>query len=907
MIRRPVRLLLYGAAVLIFALILGRIAARLYTDALWFQSVGYGSVFWTRLAVNAVVRTVTAGIAAALVGLNLWVVTRQIGPVHVRRRYGNLEIAEKIPAGYVAALVVAVAVLAGWWLSGLQFDPATMLHTAAWTRRGSWGLADPVFGRDLTFYVFTLPILYRGIDLLLLGLIWSMALVALGYVLIGAVRWRDSRLEADDNARMHFVVLVAGLIVVVGLRYWIGRYGLLLDGTGFGGALGYTDVHARLPAQRALAGLSLLTAAALLYGARRGTWLPPLVAVGALLLAAVLAGRLYPSMVQKFRVEPNQLAREAPYIRWNLDFTRSAYGLGSVRRMPLPFQPRHLPPDEALHPWLQRLPLWDPAPLRANFNERQARYRYYQFPDVDFDRYGPRGAAEQVAIAVREFDPQGLPEDARTWQTLHLNPKYLRGAGAVVAPAARAQEGEPELWLHNVEPVKRDSALAPPEFELGAPEVYFGETSLGYAILTAGRSGLRGEPGVAFPDGIRLGSFLRRVAFAWRFGEQNLLLAGGITDQSRLVFRRSVGERVRAIVPFLHWDGDAYPVIHRGRIIWMVDGYTVTANYPLARALLIENIGRVRYLRNSVKATVDALTGDVVFYALPTRDPLLDAYRAIFPGLIRPLDQMPEELRSHLRYPALLFHAQADVLEEYHVEQPEAFYAGQDFWQLPRGTGADGADRPYRPTYVIGRLPRESETEFLLVTPFIARERQNMTALLVARNDPPDYGDLVLLELPRDRQIPGPGQVQRFIEQDPVIAPQLTLWRNRGSGVEFGHLRIVPFDNSLLYAQPLYLSAQQGNPLPQLQRAIVSDGGNVAMAPTLAEAVRALGTPPGEQAAAVTGSAPAAPASATDWPREALQLLEEAERRLRNGDWAGFGENWTRLQRLLRELAGAPD
>ncbi len=913
MIRRPARLLLAVGAILLLTLAGGRAAVELYTDALWFQDLGYRPVFWTRLAAEVGVRLVVGAVAAALVLVNLWVVARRLGPIHLRRTYGNLEIAEQVPRSLVRAGIVATAVLAGWWLSGLVFGGGQALEVLAWVRQVEWGVEDPLFGRDLSFYVFSLPIYLRVVDYLLLVALWAIALVMLGYVLAGSIRWRERRLLVAEEARLHFVAVAAVVVLLLGVRYWLGRYGLLLEGSGIGGGLGYTDVTARLPARRVLAAFAGLSAVGLFYGAWRRSWMPALAAVGALGIAAVVLGQLYPAFVQKFQVEPNELAREAPYIRWNLEFTRRAYGLHRLERRRMAYEPDALPGWGELGPDLRELPLWDPEPLVTTYNQVESILGYYRFVDVDFDRYGEGDDRRQVAVSVREFHLDGLPPAARTWQTLRLNPKYVRGMGVVVSPTASSTaSGEPYRWLRNLQAV-RDPA-APSVFDIVNPSIYFGEV-MGrrgggheYIILEPGRdSTIAGADAPELPLGIRLGSLDRVLAFAWRFRDKNLLFSGELTVDSRFVFRRALHDRVGELAPFLLWDRDPQPVVSQGRVYWILDGYVASPTFPLARRLEFPGRREVRYLRNSAKAVVDAVTGEVALYGVDESDPVLATYRRIFPGLIRPSAEMPSAIRAHLRYPMLYLLAQAEILKEYHVEQPEMFYAGQDLWQLPRDFGASDG-RPYRPIHALMRLPGERRPEFLLPMPLIARERQNMTALLVARSDAPHYGELVLLELPRDQQIPGPNQVAVLMEQDPAISPQLSLWRQAGSDVDLGRLRVVPLDRSFLYVQPVFLSARESS-IPELARVVVSDGRAVSMASSLEEAIRLLRSPdagPSRASRQDSGAALALPASG-DWPRRALELLDQAEQRLRGGDWAGFGESWGALRALLRRVgAGEP-
>ena len=691
----------------------GRALARLYTDALWFEALGYGRVFWTRLAIGAAARLAAGALAGGLVLGNLALLARQLGPVQLRRRYGNLEIAEQIPRRYVVAGIAGLSALAGIWLSGVAFGGEAALQVAAWVRHRAWGAADPLLGRDLAFYVFALPVFFRAADTLLVALLWAALLVLLGYVVLGAVRWRAGRLVVEDAARVHLTGLLAALVALVALRYWLARYGLLLGGSGFRDALGYTDAAARLPAYGAMALLALLAAAALVYSAWQRNWAPALAALGGLLAAGILAGYAIPSVVQKLRVEPNELAKERPSIAWHLAFTRHAFALDRVERRRFPYRPHPLPPWEELAPRLAPLGLWDPDPLRVAYNQTQSLFGYYHFPDVDDDRYGPPGDAQHVAIAAREFRADGLSPSARTWQSLRLNPEYMRGVGVVVTPAAETgSRGGPAYWVDNLDPIRRDPA-APPELELRRPEIYFGESMRDYVILGPGRNdGADGGPARDGPVGIRLGPLPRLFAFAWRFADRNLLFSGEVTGDSRIVFRRQVVERLRALAPFLLWDPDIHPVVHGGRVVWLADGYTAAESFPLARP--VELAGRtVRYLRNSVKATVDAVTGAVALFATDPHDPVLAAYRRVFPDLFQPLDVLDPELRRHLRYPRLFFLVQARLLQEYHLERPEAFYAQEDLWQLPEDPDGSG-DAAAGPVYALLRLPGQPAPEFVL-------------------------------------------------------------------------------------------------------------------------------------------------------------------------------------------------
>lgn len=916
---RPGRGALYVALGLLATLIVIGVAVGVYTETLWYGSLGYASVYWTRIRIAVLVQGAAALAGAAVIFANLVLVWRHAGAVRVRRRFGNIEIAEQIPRRFVLTGITVVAIAAGWWLAAMQFGGGAALGVFAWLRSVPWGVEDPVFGRDAAYYVFTLPVQLRAIDYAVLILLWSGLLAASGYALAGSIIFEDNRVRMADPARLHLIALFASIVAIVGVRFWLGQYQLLLDADAIGGSLGYTDVRARVPARMALALLSLVTAAAMAVGALRRTWVAPAVA-GAVLVAGIgIGGFVIPGLVQRFEVEPNELARETPYIRWNMEFTRLAYGLAEVERRPTDYAPGAPPDWAALGTRLRALPLWDREPLLTAYNQLQSFYEYDRFFDVDFARYGDASGREhQVAIAVREVDQTGVPEGARTWQTLRLNPRYIRGLGAVVTPVAEAtDEGEPLFWLRNQrqrsgapgeEPTVERADEAPVAVGLTDPDVFFGEATRDYVVLVPGREEeFTGEPGRHYPEGVRLSSFARVAAFAWRFGDKNLLFSGEINDSSRILFRRAIDERVQALAPFLVWDSDPYPVVQGGRIHWLVDGYSVSASFPIARRHRLQGVGDVRYLSHSVKAVIDAVTGDVAIYDLGTGDPLVATFQRVFPGLVRPLDELPGGLVQHLRYPPLYLKTQAEIYSSYHLGSPEAFYAGRDFWQIP-AAGGEGSGATYRPDFAVMALPGEAP-EFLLSVPLVARDRENMTALLVARNDAPRYGELVLLELPRDQLVPGPGQVLALTEQDPGISERLTLWRQRGSEVDLGQMLVVPLAGAFLYVQPFFISSEaMERRIPRLEQVVVSDGRSVSMAPNLRAAIAGLGgATPGADAPDRERLAEGEGTALEAWPAEALRLLEEADARLRAGDFAGFGERWEELRRVLRAGADASE
>ena len=871
---------------LLLLLVGGRAIAGFLVELYWYRSLQLENVFWTHWRAALLVRGTAALLTALAVFANLWFVARSLGTIRVRRRYANIEIAERLPQMYVVGALGILSLFSAWWLSSGLADPLPIL---AALNPDSFGLADPVFGRDASFYVFQLPVLSRIQTLASLLVFWIALLATAAYVSTGAIRVVEGKLTVSALARRHLGVLVAAFLLFYAFNVWLDRYHLLVSGNGFEGALGYTDVHARIPAKLIVLVLTLAAAAAIGYGSWRGAPRLPVAAAILLFVGLVSAEVIYPSSIQRFVVEPNQFPREEGFIQQHLEFTRAAYDLATVERVPLPYDTRAEIDEAALLERLSGVPLWDPRPLLTTYQQQQALFRYYSFGSVHHDRYGPEGAQEPVAISVRELETTELEAAAQTWQNLHLN--YVSGEGAVVSPVATmAADGTPEFYVWDIDPPKVDPA-APAELALENPSVYFGERTREYVIL-----GPQTEP-----IGISISGAMRQLLFAWAFQSKNILLSGELGDDSKIVFRRVVSERVMAAAPFLRVTAErsAYPVIDAGRILWVVDAYTTSDNFPLSRRSAFDS-RPVRYVRNSVKATVDAVTGEVRLYRVDENDPILDTYSRIFPDLIRPGEEMPEALRAHLRFPIQLMLVQAQVMGSYHLQDPRAFYGQEDVWSVAteqyRGTPAS-----MEPTYSMYPLPGSSESEFLLSVPYVARGRQNMTALLVTRNDAPNYGQQILYLLPRDELIQGPQQIEAMIDQDPEISQQLSLWRRGGSDVIRGHLMIVPVEGSLVYVEPLFLEAANAA-IPQLERVILAGSGRVVMEPTFTSAVAALlrgqSGPPADSGA-VSTPLPGPIAGESESMQRARTLMSQAEALLRAGDWAGFGQTWEELQETL--------
>jgi hypothetical protein len=895
---RPVAFLL----ALLVALAVVAQAVPLYTDWLWFQEVGFSQVFLTTLSLRGMLFTVMLVGVVTFLYANLSFAARRAAPDVLWELEDQLGlpgrvVIEPLLRRFLPAVVIVIALMAAGratahWEIVLGYYNAT-----------PFGSADPLFGRDLAFFVFALPfwrLLYGWAITLVLGtLVLTFALYVLQQSFV--LTPRGPRLAA--GARSHLLFLAALLLALKAVGFWLDRFELVYSPRGVVFGASYTDIHASLPVLGALAVLAGLCAvAALAQMARPGL---RLVAGGLVVLAAVwiLGLGAYPALLQRIRVTPNELAAERPFIAHNIRMTRQAYGLDRIEERLFPaddaLDARSLERNEAT---IKNIRLWDHRPLLRTFAQLQEIRTYYKFVDVDNDRYLVNGEYRQLMLSPRELSYPHL--QSRIWINEHLT--FTHGYGVVVGPVNRiTPEGLPEFFVKDIPPRATGGFPA-----ITRPEMYYAEVSNEYALVRTRSQELdypAGDQNVystyTGTGGIPLSSWGRKVAFAARFAEIKILLSNDLIPDSRVMMYRAVSERVSQVAPFFRYDHDPYIVVRDdGRLVWMLDGYTATTRYPYSDP--VAGVGN--YVRNSVKVTVDAYDGTLVFYNADPTDPIVRAYARAFPGLLRPLDTMPEDLRRHLRYPEDLFAIQARKYATYHMEDPQVFYNKEDLWAVPR-RAIEGRDREMEPYYTIMRLPGEAREEFILLTLFNPSRRDNMIAWLAARSDPPHYGRLVVYNFPKQKLVYGPRQIDARIDQDPVISQQLSLWNQRGSTVIRGSLLAIPIDQSLVYVQPLYLAASEQGALPELRRVIVAYGNQIAMEPTLEQSLlRIFGgraTPPA--AATAARAAPSAePVSAPPaLARRALEIFTRAQDALRRGDFAAYGAEQKQLEEVLKALA----
>jgi uncharacterized protein len=855
-----------------------------YTDWLWFHEVHYASIFLTVLRTQLLLGVVT-GAAFFLILYGNVVLARRVASPEVLVAVDDITglPSPEVLDWHLRRLAFPVSVLIALFVGWLGTDKWALVLQAA--NPTPFGVRDPLFDQDVAFYVFRLPLWHSLYRWLMGSLIVSGLAVAAVYFCTRGIQISPRRVSLSRRARGHLLGLACLLLVVKAAGYRLAMFDLLFSQRGVAFGAGYADVHAQLPVLKALIVLTGLVAVLCLVTIRLRSWHPLLWSFGALAGVAILGGMAYPGLIQRYRVSPNEIDKEKPYIDFNIRYTRLAYGLDNIEE-------REFPAEETLSladlrkngATLKNIRLWDTRPLLATYSQLQEIRTYYKFTDIDIDRYRIDGEYRQVTLSPRELSSKDLP--SRIWVNERLT--YTHGYGAVVGPVNRVtREGLPEFWVKDIPPAGL------PDLRISRPELYFSELASDYVFVKTLAKEFDYPAGdrnvyTAYEGqgGIPLGSLLRKMLFAAHLGDIKLLMSNDLTSASRVLLYRNIRERVQRIAPLLKYDGDPYLVISTaGRLVWLLDGYTVSDWFPYSATTR----GLGNYIRNAVKVTVDAYDGTVSFYVADAADPLIRTIGRIFPELLKPLDAMPADLRAHIRYPEGLFRIQAAMYAVYHMRDTQVFYNKEDLWSIPLGHGEPA--RPMEPYYLIMRLPGEPKEEFVLLIPFTPSKKDNLSAWLAARSDPPHYGKLVVYNFPKRKLIYGPRQIEARIDQDSFISQQLTLWNQRGSQVIRGNLLVIPIERSLVYVEPLYIAAEKGQ-LPELKRVIVGFGDRIAMDETLEGAMaRVFGGP---APPAGTAAAPSPAAAREDSEKALLDAAASAVTRA--------GEELRRVGELLERL-----
>lgn len=897
-------------SILIGLMIILGMVSSFVTDMWWFGALGYIDVFWKSYSAQYTLWIAGFIVFLLYMNVNLSVALRSQSTLTVDPRLqGFVEGFRKAIrwlayGGSLFLAFIMAGVLSGSWMDMLLF-----------TNVEGFGLADPVFGNDVSFYVFQLPFILTVKSWLLACTVLVIIGTLLVYVVRQGVSFAVGRISISATARKHLAVLLGVMLLLVALEFWLGRYGILTTGrsSGFFGA-GFTDVNAQLPASWIMTAVSLLAAALVVYTLfSRNFKLLAKVGIGYVVLAIVVSS-IYPSLIQKFIVDPNEQSKELPFIEHNIRFTRQAYDLNSIVEKTI--DPQYtLDFDDIItdSATVRNIMLWDYRPLASTLDQLQVIRLYYTFPDVDIDRYRlPDGSYRQVMLSARELDQNKLPANAQTW--VNTNLVYTHGYGLGMSPVnVVTAEGLPEFFIKDI----------PPQSEHGLtvdrPEIYYGEETNTPVIVKGNIEefdyplGDQNQMTTYQEDaGVSIGSLFRRLIFAMHFSDLNTLISGYVAPESRILYHRNIHDRVRRLAPFLTFDEDPYLVVANKRLYWIYDAYTTSSDYPYSRPLAGFN-----YIRNSVKIVIDAYTGETTYYKFnANRDPLIRAYDKIFPDLFQDQSKLPDYLREHIRYPQDLFDHQSEIYSTYHMEDPQVFYNKEDLWNIATEKLEQQVVK-MESYYAIMRLPGEPKEEFIQMIPYTPNKRDNMIAWLCARSDGENYGKMLVYKFPKKEQIFGPMQVAARIDQDPLISQQLSLWNQQGSSVYRGNLLVIPIKEEVMYVQPVYLQATSGK-LPELKRIIVAYHNRLAMEPTLDEALRRVfrgrvSDEDGETAAPTrtggteSAAAPASERNVRELSRNAKNIYDNAIRAQREGDWSRYGEEIERLKKELEELVKASE
>jgi len=866
-------------------------------ELLWLRALGYEEVFW-RIRLIKVAMFAAAFIPTFVyVLLNLQVLVRldvlpnplrsspvgapRSGPKQLGtgsagpRTYQLTSLLVLVSAGTAAIFGFA---LYGEWDRFLRF---------VWSQ--NFGMSDPIYLRDVGFYLFVLPLLNLVQNSLVLLTLGGTLTLGFAHLQMENLRFTArGHITADPRALRHVIANAVLLLAAWAWGLYLDRFGLLTRSAGAVFGAGYTDVHIVLVGLWVSLGATLALIGVLVWVAATNAPRVAILGIGVYLILLLAALELIPGSIQSLIVEPNELALETPFLQHNIALTRAAYGLDKVEvRFHVAEGKLDVAQMRENQATVDNIRIWDDRPLSQTFRQLQQIRTYYSFSGVDVDRYWIDGDYRQVMLAARELSAD-LPGQSSSWVNRHL--QYTHGYGLAMCLAAeKDDQGGPVFTIEDLPP------KGSPDLKVSRPEIYYGTGMLRYQLAPTGVKELNypeGDQNVYTSytghGGVLLDNFWKKALFAWHQFDMNIVLSSYVSPQSRIQLWRSVDQSVARIAPFLKLDRDPYLVVDQGRLFWIQDAYTIADGFPYSEP----TDDGFSYIRNSVKVVVDAYEGDVRFYVVDPADPVLRAYRAALPSLFRSLDDMSPGLRQHLRYPRDMFEVQVDKLNTYHMTIPQVFYNREDLWAPPQEKYGGEAVR-MDPYYVLMKLPGEDRLQFLLMTPVTPSNRDNMIAWIAARSDFPGYGEMIIYKLSKDSLILGPLQIEATIDQDTTIARQLTLWDQRGSRVIRGNLLVIPIDQSFLYVEPVFLLAA-GTNIPQLKRVIVGDGNQLAMEATLTKAIQVVfgeGPSPSEGMT----EAPEAPAPGA---REALSRAEQA---LRRNDWNAFGREWDLLKSLLEK------
>lgn len=889
--------------------------SNIYVDWLWFDSVNFKEVFITFLINKVGLYCLVFLLVFILFAVNLLIARRYLAneeePPYQSHPDQDIIYLNPNPNPWkqflrgknATWLFLGVSLLGAFLVSSVAADKWIIVQQ--YLNRVAVGTADPIFGKDLSFYFFNLNFYQFVYSTLMSSLVLIFITLIVVYMLNASSAAILGNWKEFTFAKGHLAVILALIFALKSWGYQLNSYQLLFSHNGLIFGASYTDVHARLLALKVLMIISLVVAVVILANifVQKISWV--VWGIAAWMGIAIIMGWAYPSLMQKLVVQPNEFNKEKPYIENSIAFTRQAYALDRAEEREFKIDYNLDINDPAHESTINNIRLWDWQPLKTTYKNLQQLRPYYVFDDVDIDRYTIDGRYRQVMLAAREIDSSELTAEAQTWINQRL--MYTHGYGIVVSPVTEvAEEGFPEFIMKDI----------PPQFstdlKVTRPEIYFGERTNSYVIVNTD------QPEFDYPmgdenvystyegkNGIKVGSLAKRLMLAWVLKDYKMILSNDIHSESQVLMHRNIVQRVKKVAPYLRFDLDPYIVVDdQGALYWMLDAYTVTDKYPYAQPF--DSAGN-NYVRNAVKITINAYSGEMKFYIADNTDPIIKTFAKIFPGMYLPLESMPDSLRAHIRYPEDMFQIQANMYRTFHMTDPNVFYNKEDLWVIPTEI-VEEEPQQVEPYYLIMKLPGETEAEYVLMLPFTPKSRPNMIAWMAARMDGDHYGKILVFNFPKQETVYGPEQIEARINQNTEIAQQLTLWSQRGSRVYRGNLLVIPMANSILYVEPLYLQAENGR-IPELKRVIAGFGNKIVMEPSLEEALLKLfGNQPaggGQDVVPKPGDETTAPSSVAELAALAREYYDRAEQRLREGDWAGYGENISKLDDIINQLEQA--
>ncbi len=885
--------------IIIFIIIALFVGAKIWLNYTWFNNLGllsvFITVFWTRIGMWFTfffIFLIFAGVnfIIAFKKGNIQSIKIQQGgvPVEISRKIG---IIIALLGLLILGLIMARNGSGRWELILKYFNKA------------EFNIADPVFHRDLSFYVFTLPVFLFLKSWSLGTIILTMIAVSFLYLVSGNVSFENNKLTISDQAKKHIISLILLIVIIIAWNYWLKVYQLLFSKRGLIYGAGFTDVKVSRPSFYVMIAVSLFTAVLTYIGIKKNSFKQPLIGFGILIAGAIVITGIVPGIVQQVSVRPNELVKELPYIKNNINYTRKGFNLEIIEREAFPVEDSltaaDFTPEEGI---TKNIRLWDHRPLKATFSQIQEFRLYYDFYDVDVDRYHFGDEYRQVMLSAREINYDEIPPEAKTWVNETL--QFTHGYGLVMAPVNEiGEEGLPVLIVKDIPP----KIFVP--LELERPEIYYGEQTIPYVIVNTKLAEFdypKGDTNAtvryAGTGGLQIKSSIRKFLLAVQLKSLEIIFTKYLNPDSRIMVFRSIQERVPKIAPFLKFDPNPYLVVHDKKLFWIIDAYTITDQFPYSTP----SEGRYNYIRNSVKITVDAYTGDVKFYIIDREDPIIKTYSNIFPDMFNDISEMSEGLQRHIRYPLYIFSVQAEIYSTYHMTDPQVFYNKEDKWNIPREIyGEEETDMiPY---YTIVKFPdADQNEEFVLILPFTPTNKNNMLAWIAAMCDGENYGRIIEYKFPKEKLLYGPLQIESRIDQNSEISQLFTLWGQKGSSVIRGNLLVYPIKDSLIYVEPVYLKAEQSE-LPELKRVIIGYQDNIVIGLNLEDALyKMFGRPEaeiaGKEEAVIVEPEFGALLSIKNLVDRAVLYYNQSQAMLREGDFAGYGLQIEQLQTVLDQL-----